>query len=547
LIEQYPYEMANIDYVGVACIFQSYKDFATKRYPGFKIRDFLIEENKYWLPILNGEKPNYLKVMKDYINLQNCHYDLKKIKNPDDSEELQNLRRSHIADYLNISKKKVFFIDHHLSHAHHGFYSSQIDTDAIVFTIDGWGDFANATINMVRSGKLECIYRTDQFNLGRIYHFVTLLLGMQPEQHEYKVMGLAAYAKEHYIVEPLKVFEKMYKVEGLDIKPLMKIKNHYQYLKNELEGYRFDAIAGAAQRYVENMLKEWVRNWVKETGINNVILTGGVALNIKASKIISELDSVSKIHVPMGSGDESLSIGAAQYMWSVKNDPTLLQKIDSPYLGLGYSNEDALSVLDHPYVKENFNIKENCSPKDIASILASGEIVAYMQGRMEFGPRALGNRSILASPIDQNIVQVINTAIKNRDFWMPFTPSILAEFAPKYIINPKKIDARYMTMAFDSTDEAKNKLKAAIHQVDSTLRAQLVFKELNPRYHAIISEFSEMTGVGALLNTSLNIHGKPIVHKPVNVIDEILVNPLVELNYFVFDDFLIYRKGKESI
>lgn len=365
---------------------------------------------------------------------------------------------------------------------------------------------------------------------------------MQPEQHEYKVMGLAAYAKEHYIEEPLKVFEGMYKIDGLTIKPLLDITNHYQYLRRELEGYRFDAIAGAVQRFTENILTEWVRNWTLETGLSKVILTGGVALNIKASKIISELDSISNIHVAIASGDESISIGAAQYLWNESQNPMILKPIDSPYLGQGYNSEDINEALEHPFVKQHYDIVENCSSKDIAEILARGEIVAYMQGRMEFGPRALGNRSILASPIDTGIVQVINTAIKNRDFWMPFTPSILDEFADEYIVNPKNIDARYMTMAFNSTDAAKTNLRAAIHQVDSTLRAQIVYKDLNPNYHDIISEFSKITGVGALLNTSLNIHGKPIVHKPIDVIDEILLHPLVELKYFVFDNYLISLK-----
>jgi carbamoyltransferase len=542
LMEEYPEELSKIDAVAVACVHQSFNDFAIKRYPNFKIKDFLVEEKRYWLPLLNGEKPDYLNVMHDYVDYSNCHYDLKTINNPKDSAEFQNLRRSHIAEYLNVSSDQVFFVDHHLAHAHHGYYSGPINDDALVLTIDGWGDHANATVNTVKSGKLKCIYKTDQFNLGRIYHFVTLLLGMQPEQHEYKVMGLAAYAKEHYIEEPLKVFERMYKVDGLKIKPLIEISNHYQFLRTELEGFRFDAIAGAVQRFTENILTQWVRNWVAETELSNVILTGGVALNIKASKIISELESISKIHVAIGSGDESISIGAAQYVWSMKKNPRLLKSIESPYLGLGFDDNDIQEALDHPFVKENFEISYNCSSSDIAAILSKGEIVAYMHGRMEFGPRALGNRSILASPVDTNIVQVINTAIKNRDFWMPFTPSILKEYADEYIINPKNIDARYMTMAFDSTDSAKGSLKASIHQVDSTLRAQLVEKELNPTYHEIITEFSKLTGVGALLNTSLNIHGRPIVHKPINVINEILLHPLVELKYFVFDNFLISRR-----
>ena len=542
LKRNYPQEFRKIDRVAVGCVDQSFIDFATKRYPSFKIKDFLIEEERFWLPKMNGAKPDYLQVMREYVDFSKCHYPLDQIKNIYDVNELREVRKGYIANYLEILENKIEFVDHHASHANHAYYSSPIRDNALIFTIDGWGDHANATVNTIENGSLNCLYRTEEFNLGRIYHFITLLLGMQPEQHEYKVMGLAAYAKEHYIEEPLKVFEKTYAVEGLKIKPLLNIKNHYQYFRKNLEGYRFDAIAGAVQRFTEKILCQWVSNWISEKGISKIVLSGGVSLNIKASKKISELDQISDIYVCLGGGDESLSIGAAQFVWNKYQDAKLLKPISKPYLDLGFNESDIALATQHPFVKENYDIIQGVGAKEIAEILLKGNIVAYMHGRMEFGPRALGNRSILASPINPSIVQVINTAIKNRDFWMPFTPSIKAERKDDYIINPKNINANYMTMAFDSTLKAKKDLAAAIHPVDSTLRPQLVYKELSPEYHNIISEFEKLTGVGALLNTSLNIHGKPIVHEPINVVEEILMHDLVDLNYIVFDDILIRSK-----
>jgi len=542
LRKEYPDLMNKIDYVAVGSTDLSFRDFATKRYPNFTVKDFLIEEKRYWYPKLQGENPDYLEVMSEYVDYDLSHYPLKSILNKKDPKELRVIRRDFISDYLNISSEKINFIDHHTAHAHHAYYSSPIREKTLIFTMDGWGDNTNATVSIEDNGDLRCLYRTNDFNVGRIYHFVTLLLGMMPAQHEYKVMGLAAYAKEHYIVEPLKVFQKILCVEGLEVKKLVDIENHYQYFKTELEGYRFDAIAGALQSFSEDIMVQWVSNWIEHTGISTVVMSGGVSLNIKASKKISELKNLSKLHISPGAGDESICIGAAQVEWKKHNDSNFLKPISSPYLGLGYNQIDVDLMINHPFVKDNYNCKRDVTKIEIAQLLAQGEIIMYMQGRMEFGPRALGHRSILASPQDASVVQKINTIIKNRDFWMPFTPSILAEKSDEYLINPKKISADYMTMAFDSTDKAKKDLVAAIHQTDSTLRAQLVSKEFSPLYHEVLTEFYKITGIAGLLNTSLNIHGKPIVHKPIDIVNEILTNKIVKMDYIVVDNILFSSK-----
>ncbi len=539
---QYKEEFRNLDYVAIGCVYQSLKDFATKRYPLFGIKDFLIEEEKFWIPVLEGKNPNYMDVMKEYVNSSLCHYPLDTIKNPSNHNEIRKIRQTFIAEYLNIPIEKVGFVDHHACHAHHAYFSSPLRKDVLIFTIDGWGDFTNATVHSVeKNGELKCLYRTENCHIGHVYRFITMLLGMKPAEHEYKVMGLAAYAKEHYIREPLKVFEQTYYVDGLEFKIGTPIKNHYQYFKKRLEGFRFDAIAGAVQRYTENMLVQWVKNWVEHTGFSNVVFSGGLALNIKASKRISELPQIKDMFVCMASGDESLSIGAAQKKWVDLAGAAELQPITAPYLGPGFDEKDIKEALTHPFVRDHYKIIEKISLVDIAKLLVRGEIVAFMMSNMEFGPRALGHRSILADPRDEKIVRVINEAIKNRDFWMPFTPSILEERAEDYLINPKKLKAPYMTMAFDATQKAKDELKAAIHPYDMTLRPQVVMKKYSPRYHALIREFECLTGVGGLLNTSFNIHGKPIVRKPIDAIREVISHELVDLKYVVLDDVLLEK------
>ena len=149
LKEEYPHEFKNIDQVAVGCEYQSYADLATKRYPNFKIRDFLVEEKNFWLPKMAGKNPDYLKVMSDYVDISKCHYPLDQIKNINDTSELRELRKSFISSYLDIPEGKIEFVDHHTCHAHHAYYSSPIRSNALIFTIDGWGDHTNATVSTI--------------------------------------------------------------------------------------------------------------------------------------------------------------------------------------------------------------------------------------------------------------------------------------------------------------------------------------------------------------------------------------------------------------
>lgn len=544
IMDAYDEAPRKADYVAVGYRDIPFKDFATKRYPYFGIKEFLIEEEKYWIPtLLKGEKIDYLEAMKEYVDFSLSAYPLHSINDRCNLEEVRRMRQSFIAEYLKISPEKVIFVDHHTCHAHHAYFSSPLREDVLVLTMDGFGDGTNATVHIAESdGRLNCLYRTDLCNIGRIYQYITLLLGMKPAEHEYKVMGLAPYAKEYYIKEALKIFEATYYVEGLEFKIDKPIKNHYQYFKERMEGFRFDAIAGALQRYTENLLAEWTRNWIKYTKLRNVVFSGGVALNIKASKRIAELSELKNIFICMGGGDESLAVGAAQYQFSQVDISSRLQPITIPYLGAGFDRKDIEDALESPVIQKSYNVIGHVSYRDIAKLLADGNIVALMIGDMEFGPRALGHRSIIADPRDLKIIRTINEVVKNRDFWMPFTPSILKERAADYLVNPKGLIAPYMTMAFDTTELARRDLAAAIHPYDLTIRPQVVVKEYSPEYYEIIKEFENLTGVGGVLNTSFNIHGKPIVHKPVDAAKEVLSHESVYLKYVLFNDILISRK-----
>lgn len=536
--------LKDIKYIAVGYRDVAFTNYATKRYPRFGVKEFLIEEKKYWTPyLLRNEDVDYLTVMSDFVDYSLSSYPLDSVKNPYNFDEVRYMRQNFIANYLKVPVEKVIFVDHHTCHAHHAYFSSPLRNEVLILTMDGFGDNTNASVHVVDNvGKLKCLYRTNMCNIGRIYQFITLMLGMKPAEHEYKVMGLAAYAKDYNIKEPLKVFEDTYYVDGLDFKINKPIKNHFRYFADKLEGYRFDAIAGALQKYTENIVVEWARNWIEYTGLKNIVFSGGVALNIKATKRIAEIPEVKNIFVCMAAGDESLSVGAAQYQFSQIDDPVALQPIDIPYIGAGFSRQDINEALKNPFIRENYIVEKQVSYPELAELIANGNVVAMMMGDMEFGPRALGHRSILADPRDLKIVRIINEAIKNRDFWMPFTPSILAERANDYLVNPKGLMSPFMTMAFDTTDLAQKDLAAAIHPYDLTIRPQVIRKECSPEYYSIIKAFENLTGVGGILNTSFNIHGKPIVYKPIDAVNEVLSNQLVKLNYVVFGDILIRRK-----
>ncbi len=543
--KKYPEFMKSIDYVGIATKKMEFYSMATKRYPKFKIKDFLIEDKLYWEPYLsNDKKIDPSKVMKKYVNMKLSYYPLKSLKNKNDFEEINKMRINFTSKFLNINPSIIEFVDHHTCHAHHGFYSCKNKKNSLIFTIDGFGDNTNAAVFTEINNKLKCLYRTNIFNIGRIYSLITLYLGMKPAEHEYKVMGLAPYAREHDIEPILKIFKDTYYIKGLKVKIKNKIKNHYKYFKNRFEelGCRFDAIAGALQLYTEEILINWIKNWLIFTRKKKVILSGGVALNIKACKKISELNNVKQLEVPMGSGDESISHGAAQFMHMKKNSKVKLKGISSPYLGAGYNKNDVLDFKKNRFIKRNFKIIEKVKIKKIAKLLSEGKIIANLRGNSEFGPRALGNRSLLADPRDKKVVKTLNDSIKHRDFWMPFTPSILYEDRKKYFKNKKKLNAFFMTLAFDSTETGKKDILAAIHERDMTLRPQLVKKKINPFYHSLIKEFKSLTGVAALLNTSLNFHGKPIVLKPQDLLKEVIMNKAVELNCVLIEDTLFQRK-----
>ncbi len=457
--------------------------------------------------------------------------------------------KKYISSYLNISESKILNFDHHLSHAATAYYASPFNQDEVLaFSLDAEGDGKCASVNIFNKDKILTLAITSRENsFGWLYVYVTRFLGMKGGEDEYKVMGLAPYAKKLSVE---KVFNKIKSIITLDPKNPLKFKSKFNtqdtafYLKKEMMGVRFDNLAGAFQKLTEDRMTEWVKAAINKTKISTIVCAGGVFMNVKANKKISELKEVQRCFFMPSSGDESIPIGGCYlgYLQLIKKLKLNynIKPIKDLYLGPKFSENEIKEFLNTKKYFEKYHIEKiNSIEKKIAKLLAEGYVVARVFGRMEWGARALGNRSILANPSMRDIVMEINEQMKKRDFWMPFAPSILYERKDDYCIIKKNFDSPYMNLSFDSTELAKKELRAAMHSYDFTLRPQFVRKDWNPRYYKLIKEFEKLTGIGGVLNTSFNLHGLPIV---LGLKEAMFAFQNSELKYLAIEDFLVSKK-----
>jgi len=451
---------------------------------------------------------------------------------------------------IGFKREQLRFYDHHRCHAATAYYGwGKYDEPVLILSSDGAGDGLCATVSIGDAGNINRLYSLDwSHSIGILYSVVTYMMGMAPLEHEYKMMGMAPYAKS---TDAARIAAKLSGLfEWDDDEPLWKKKAdtaHIWYIKQRLEKLffeeRFDTVMSGVQLFTEQMMCEFARRAIAKTGIHKLALSGGVFMNVKANKAIMALEDVEDLFVFPSCGDEANAIGAC-YLAQAEQG-SLPKPITDIYLGPCYSNENISHAIDQA---QQHGMKLDVSRSDdinldVAKLLASGEIIARFHGREEFGARSLGNRAIIADPRQPGVVKSINEMIKNRDFWMPFAASILDEYVEQYLINPKNIDAPYMILSFDSTEEGQKQMKAGIHPYDGTCRPQVVTEKSNAEYWDLIKKFSQITGVGGLLNTSLNLHGSPLVHEPK---DALYVLEKSGLRYLVMGPFLIKKHHKAS-
>jgi carbamoyltransferase len=418
---------------------------------------------------------------------------------------------------------EITFVDHHTCHALSPIYFYGLhkqNTPVLVVTLDGRGDTNCAAIKVWENGVLKPIAESpNNISLWFLWSIVTRGLGMKSLEHEYKVMWLAAYTEEKYYKH---VYENIFKpiiwVEWLHWKSRIPTNRAHIYLQDKFYCQRFDNIAGALQYMTEKLVLEWIENAVKATGITTVATSGGVFMNVKLNKKIQEASFIDKVYFMPSCGDESNVIWATFSAGLQANQD--MAPINSMYSWLAYTHNEIteyIKWLDSNAYTITYLEDDHTSAKKIAEMLANFEIIGVMRWAGEWGARSLCNRAILANASDLKSFHTVNDMIKMRDFWMPFAPTILESYAVKYIKDRATIWAKsdashqYMISAIDSTPLAQEHLKAAIHQKDKTLRPQLVTQISNPWMHTMLTSYAQLTSMWWVMNTSLNMHGYPLV------------------------------------
>ena len=522
-----------------------------RKYSSWSISDQFRLMDEFWRrKLLFGETPNYNEIFKEKIDtkqfpgenkwnsfLQTISKDYYDIK---DNDKYKNFLHDMVVFTTGIEKSNIIHLDHHSCHASYAYWASPLrGQETLIMTGDAFGDGYSSTLSTINNrGNIECKHQVpaDEFILGRLYRHITLLMGMMPDAHEYKIMGLAPYSKLETLTQAYNVFKDGMYVDGIDFKWNKKPSDLFFWYKERLEQCRFDGIAGGLQKYLEEILVEYTTNALKKYNCNKLVFSGGLSMNVKANMLIKDIVGLDEMFVPPSGGDESLAIGACYAYLDQIEKKTNLLPLENAYLGPDVNKEDIDIVLKDAK-KDGFKV-EIANNEKIADLLIQGRVVGRCVGRMEFGARSLGNRSIIADPRSSKIVQVINEKIKNRDFWMPFAPSIITESEYEMIINEKNLQAPYMTIAFDSTAFGRDKLSAACHPSDRTLRPHIVSQSSNKKYHDLISTFKNKTGVGGLLNTSFNLHGHPVVNSSQDAYD---VFKKTDIDVLLFETHFIVK------
>ncbi|AEK72350.1 carbamoyltransferase [Thermococcus sp. 4557] len=461
----------------------------------------------------------------------------------------ENLREIFGPDF----KRKVLFVEHHLAHSAGAYYTAGW-REAIALSIDAAGDGLSSSIYIARDGEMVRIAQSTYIDsLGDFYASVTELLGFKPMRHEGKVMSLAAYGKPTYDLSSIielngLSFDNHLGVIGVEATrklaelfdyPLRHARDiALQMKRGKLEGklqMKAIEIAASAQAHLEKLIEEL------GLGLNGrglpVAYAGGVAQNVKANAVLRHILGDDNLWVFPTMDDGGLAFGAAVFVKAQferldgKWRPPRLEHV---YLGPSYGREEVEEFLKMERVEYE---EVDDVPGLVADALAEGRLVGFFQGAMEFGPRALGNRSILADPRDESVKEKLNVALK-RDVFQPFAPSMLWEKAEKYLEDLNGRPNEFMTMSYTASEEFREAAPAVVH-VDGTTRPQAVRKEANPAYYGVIKAFERETGLGAVLNTSFNMHGEPIVCSPE---DAMRTFRNAELDVLVIEGFAVHGR-----
>jgi len=461
---------------------------------------------------------------------------------------------------LGINPADVEFepVEHHLAHASSAYHLSGFKEKTAIMGVDGKGEYATTFFGYGENGKIHKIKEFyDPDSLGGLYGAMTEYLGFEMLDGEYKVMGMAPYGDANKYD-----FSRLIDFDGKEFRVNTKLVNTVGLRRYKQDGVGFyfspqlidwlgpkregdiadepyidyaATIQALFESVVLKLMDYYLGDILRETG--KLAFSGGGALNVKLNQKIIAREEVKELYVQPASGDAGTAVGAASYALVKRGiQPEPMQHV---YLGPNYSNEDCMRACElHPN-KPDYQLIDQV-PQKIAALLAEGHPVAWFQGRMEFGPRALGGRSILGCPSAPGVANRINEQIKFRERWRPFCPSMLDRVAPEMF----KIDhpAPFMTFTFEVSDEWKNRVPEVVHE-DGTARAQALKREYNPRYYELMEEMEKLTGNGVVLNTSLNRRGEPMVCSPTDALNMFFGS---DLQYLIMEDVLVVKGSPQN-
>ena len=462
--------------------------------------------------------------------------------------------KNEIKKSLKGFKGDIIFPEHHLSHAAHTFYTSSFEESAIL-TVDGVGEWSTTSLGYAKNSSITLTHDIRwPHSLGLFYSAFTYFLGFQVNEGEYKLMGLASYGKPKYydlimnnlidvkddgsIHLNMKYFAFTYD-KVMTNQNFSKLFGIGPRKKDEKAQQIHYDIGASAQKVLENVLLKMANHVYEKFKIKNLCLGGGVALNGVANYRILKETQFDNVHIPPSPGDAGSAVGCAQYLYHIYHkNPRIIEKnpakviSENVYVGTSYSNEEIREFLDSENIQYQ-QLQHDELLQTTAKLISDGNIVGWYQGKMEWGPRALGSRSILADPRKAEMKDILNEKIKHRESFRPFAPSILEEYVSEYF----EIDRPSPYMLFVAPVK-KPELIPAVTHVDGTGRLQTVNRYANPLYYDLINEFYKITGVPVIINTSMNVMGEPIVNTPDQAYQMIVKT---DMDYIVMGNCLVKK------
>jgi carbamoyltransferase len=428
---------------------------------------------------------------------------------------------------------KLKRFDHHLSHAAAAYFASGFDR-ALIVTLDGYGSGLAGSVSVGEGSRIRRIHKLEYpHSLGTFYESVTSSLGFKPSRHEGKIVGLAAYGDPEILLDT--ILGRFLQESG----SFRIIESNNIYFSRYLASLfpKID-VAAAYQRALEIVATNYIRHYVQQTGIDTVVLAGGVVANVKMNQRILEIPEVQRVFIYPNMGDGGCGTGAA--FLASRGVVKERQAYQTVYFGLDYSEEEMAVELQAAGLP--FNQVLPIEPV-VARLIHEGRVVARFSGRMEYGPRALGNRSILYRATEPEVNQWLNQRLGRTEF-MPFAPVTLFEERHRCYnnISGAEFAAQFMTITFDCTDFMRRNCPAAVH-VDGTARPQLIREEFNPSYYQIVNEYHRLSGIPSLINTSFNMHEEPIVNSPKDAVRAFLQG---NIDYLALGNFLVRHPSQTS-